>query len=214
MSERYRPVGCPGTRELELFCIGELAAVRSRASLQSHIEECPRCAKRVHQLHLFYSLFAKELDRPIRPGLLDFCKQRAYPSVKYGLLVCRPVPEKDRQAAKAYLATLAFSANGDGSKRTLADFELSSDQIGVMVYSDPQRNQLLLFLWGEGDGRCAPCTLEAPGLFARAEFTPAGAARIPLVNFEFLNNRLFYFGMQGRSRSRQKILARVQERVA
>ncbi|HQG46928.1 MAG TPA: hypothetical protein PLG50_14815 [bacterium] len=182
--------------------------------LQAHIEECPRCAKRVRHLHLFYSLFAKELDRPVRPALLDFCKKRAYPSVKYGLLVCRPVPEKDRRTAKAYLATLAFSANGDGSKRTLADFELSRDQIGVMLYSDPLRNQILLFLWGEGDGRAAPCTLEAPGLFDKAEFTPTGAARIPLTNFEFLNNRLLYFGMQGRSRSGRSILARVQERVA
>ncbi|HNW59752.1 MAG TPA: hypothetical protein PKI62_08770 [bacterium] len=214
MSEQQRHDGCPGTRELELFCIGELAAVRNKALLQTHLKECPRCAKKLHHLHTFYTLFAKELDRPVRPALLDFCKKRAYTSVKYGLLVCRPVPEKDRRMGKAYLATLAFSANGNGSKRSLVDYELSSDQIGIMLYSDPQHHEILLFLWGQGDGRSAPCELDAPGLFAKAEFTPAGAARIPLTDFEHLNNRLLYFYTQSRSRSRRRLLARVQEMVA
>jgi hypothetical protein len=214
MSERHSKGGCPGTRELELYCIGELAAVRTKEFIEAHTKICPRCAKKVQNLRAFYAIFAKELDQPAHPGVIDFCKKRAYSSVKYGLLVCRPIPEKDRRQGKAYLATLAFSANGDGSRRCLADFEINGDQIGVMLYSDPLQKELLLFLWSREDEWHTPHRLYAPGLFEEAEFNPAGAAKIPLTSFEFLNNRLIYFSMQRQTRKRQKILARVQEMVS
>ena len=214
MSERHRKVGCPGTRELELYCIGELAAARNCDYISAHIKTCPRCAKRLQNLHTFYTIFKKELEQPIKPVLLDFCKQRSYHKVRYGLLVCRAIPEKDQQHKKAYLATLTFSANGDGSKRCLAEFELTLDQIGVMLYSDPRQNELLMFLCSTPGNSYAPCLLSAPGLFEKVEFNISGVARIPLTSFEHLNNRLIYFTRTVEQPYRSdKILEKVQEMI-
>jgi hypothetical protein len=211
MSERHSKPGCPRTRELELFCLGELAVVRTRDFITAHLNTCPRCTRKVRNLRAFYAIFSRELEQPITPGLLDYCKKRAYKSVKYGLLVCRPIPEKDKQKGKAYLATLAFSANGDGSKTSLVDFDLSGDQIGVMLYSDPLQNQILMFLWSHSEDETGPSRLYAPGLFEKAEFNLSGAAKIPLTNFEYLDNRLVYFSMSKKPRSRQNVLAKVQD---
>ncbi|HNY89914.1 MAG TPA: hypothetical protein PKY55_15570 [bacterium] len=211
MSERHRKVDCPGTRELELYCLDELTAAETREQIKVHVKSCPRCARKMQNLYAFYAILSEELERPVRPGLLDFCKKRACNKVKYGLLICRPIPEKDRQRGKAYLATLAFSANGDGSKTSLTDFNLSRDQIGVMLYSDPLHNEVSLFLWSKAEGGSAPCRLEAPGLFEKTDFNLAGAAKIPLTNFEYLNNRLLYFSMKKRAAGRPKLVNRVQE---
>lgn len=211
MSERHRKVGCPGTRELELYSLDELTAAGTREQVKAHVKSCPRCARKLKNLHAFYAILSDELEKPVRPGLLDFCKKRAHNKVKYGLLICRPIPEKDHQRGKAYLATLAFSANGDGSKTSLTDFDLTRDQIGMMLYSDPLQNEISLFLWSKTVGGCGPCRLEAPGLFEKTDFNPAGAAKIPLTNFEYLNNRLFYFSMKKKPGGRPKLLAQVQE---
>ncbi len=211
MSERHSKLDCPGTRDLELFCLGELAAVSTRDSINSHLNHCLRCNKKLRNLRAFYTILARELEQPIAPRLIDYCKKRAYKSVKYGLLVCTPIPEKDLEKGKAYLATLAFSANGDGSKSSLVDFDLPGDQIGVMLYSDPLQKVVLLFLWSRGEENYIPCRLHAPGLFEKAEFNLSGAAKISLTNFEHLNNRLVYFSMRRKRRESQKVLAQVQD---
>jgi hypothetical protein len=211
MRERQSKLDCPSSRDLELYCLGELAAVTTTKFISTHLTICPRCRRHLRHLQSFYDILSSELDRPVEPRLLDFCKKRAPRPVKYGLLVCNPLPEKDRNRNKAYLTTLAFAANGDGSKTSLVDFTLSREQIGVMLYSDPQNNSLLLFLWNQGEEAEGCWHLQAPGLFDKAEFSPAGAAKIPLTNFEYLHNRLVYFSTVPNRRRRQRVLAQVRE---
>lgn len=211
MRERQSKLGCPGSRELELFCLGELAAVTTKEFISEHLHLCPRCRRRLRNLESFYAILSRELERPVEPRLLDFCKQRAPKPVKYGLLVCTPLPEKDLGTRKAYLATLAFAANGDGSKTMLTDFTLSSSQIGIMLYSNPAQNELLLFLWSPEAQSGTIGHLHAPGLFPRVEFSPSGAAKIPLLNFDYLHNRLLYLAIKPARRQPKRLLTQVRE---
>lgn len=211
MRERQSKLGCPGSRELELYCLGELAAVTTTEFISTHLHLCPRCRRRLRNMESFYTILARELERPVEPRLLDFCKQRAPKPVKYGLLVCTPLPEKDRGSSKAYLASLAFAANGDGSKTMLADFTLASNQIGIMLYSNPVQNELLLFLWSPEAQSGRIGYMHAPGLFTRVEFSGSGGAKIPLLNFDYLHNRLLYVASAPAPRRPKRLLTQVRE---
>jgi hypothetical protein len=213
MSERHNKYGCPSDRELELFSLDEIASARVRSSINSHLQECPRCSRKSRHFRAFYATLSKELDHSFSPALIDYAKHRAPRSVKYGLLVCEPVSAKNSRKGRAYLATLAFSANGDGSKSRLVDFDLPQNAIGIMLYTDPQRKEMLMFLWSREAGDFDQWWLTIPMLNQKIKFNRLGFSKIPLTNFENLNNHLVYFSIVQEKKSPERVLEKIQNMI-
>lgn len=182
---------CPSRRELEVYYLTASASTQ-HLKIKFHLYGCTKCMKKLQAITTFYKIFYAELHRPPLPSVLDFCKQAAPKGTKYGLLICSPHPEKNNHYGNAYWATLAFSANGNISQNKLSDFRLPKGYIGVMTYTDIKLHKLLLFVYSSDKHTLAHYRISIPGILEKAFLNPLGAVKIDLLNFELLNNHLFY----------------------
>lgn len=214
MSEQESKHGCPGAKELELFSLDEMVATKRRITIAEHLHFCPRCQRKYRHFKAFYATLSRELDNSFSPGLIDYCKHRAPRQVKYGLLLCTPLPAKNKGDEKAFLATISFSANGDGSKNRLIDFDLHQEEIGIMLYTDPGRKELLLFLWGQDRKGIAPWRLSIPGISVNLMFNPFGFCKMPLIHIENFHNQLCFFSLTPGSVTPQRVLQKIQNMIA
>ncbi len=210
MSEHDFKRGCPSNRELELFTLDEMAADKTRAIIRDHLPRCPRCQRKYRHFRAFYATLSRELDNSFPPQLIEYAKHRASRQVKYGLLICIPQPNHSGFAGNAFLATLAFAANGDGSKSQLIDFDLPGDGFGIMLYSDPQRKELLLFLQSPRHKNCDQWTLFFPVIGQQPVFNGYGFAKIPLTHFENLHNQLCYLAVASKKKKPQRVMDKIQ----
>lgn len=192
MSVEKKNSSCPSHKELELFYLTPNAATKIK-KIQRHLLHCLRCKQEISRIKRFYQILSAELEKPIFPNVLDFCKQIAPKWTQYGLLICSPHPEKNNHHGKAYRATLAFSVNGTITQKKLTDYNLPAGHIGVMFYTDPKLNRLLLFLYSKDEQNFSRWRISIPGILQKTILNPSGAVNIESLNFELLINHLFYF---------------------
>jgi len=169
-----------------------LTAGRPQTALRRHIGGCGHCRDRLQRLESFYRILKQELSDGPDPVAIDFSKRSAPKTTTYGLLICSPLPDRNDRRGEAYLAALAFSANGQGSTTRLADYPVPSDHIGVIVYTDVANEKQILIARLNGKG-LAHWRLSIPGIAALLTLNPAGSVCMPLLGIEILHNRLFFF---------------------
>jgi hypothetical protein len=182
---------CPDPSSLERWYL-TAGQHQSRIAIHNHIDGCRHCRYRVLQIETFYRILMQELADGPDPAALDFCKRLAPKTTTYGLLICSPLPDRNDRRGQAYLATLAFSANGNGSTARLAGYQLPPKHIGVMAYTDAANDQQILISRLKGQN-LARWQLSIPGIAGPLTLSNAGSARLPLLGIEALHNQLFFF---------------------
>jgi|GEM_PF-4806268 len=180
---------CPDPSSLERWY---LTTGRPRNDLHGHIKGCPRCRNRMVQIEIFYRILMKELADGPDPAALDLSKHFAPKTTTYGLLICVPLPGRNDRRGKAYLASMAFSANGNGSTTRLADYPLQPKHIGIMVYTDVANAEQILIARSK-DENLANWQMSIPGIGGPLILNGAASVRLPLMGLEALHNHLFFF---------------------
>lgn len=209
MSADYKYINCPNEKDLELFSLTASNEIITN-KIHNHLSSCRECQKKIIRLQTFYRILSKELDKPFSPASLDLCKELSPKTVKYGMLICTPHPGKNNHHGKAYLATLVFSANGDANKKKLSDYNLPADHIGVMLYTDPKQDKLLMIFCGKEEHKFAQWRVSIPGILEHVTLNAVGGTRINLLNFDLLNNHLFYFKSSNKIHSQLDIINKIQ----
>ena len=178
--------------QLELLCLG-----CGMPEDNSHLLLCEKCRQKRNDLDLFYRLLDEEINKPTANGVLDLAKQLGPVQVKYGLIVCAPIPEKDNHCDKAFRTKLLFAVNGDQGLRQLSHFNLRSliphNHIAARIITDPLCNNMLLHLWSPNTDDFYNWDLSIPGFDGRVHLNGAGVTRVQLSNIDDLDDIIIYF---------------------
>jgi hypothetical protein len=194
---------CPPKRELELFSLETGLSRAEKLCVQRHLLQCNRCRRGYRALDRFYSLLVSEMRKPVTNLTLDTAKSFAPKPVRYGLLLCTPIPDRNSRSAKAYRTQLVFSANGEPGRRKLRDFDLiriPQDCLAIRLYTDPSYNEMSIFLWQHDLGDASPFKLRWSATRKALSFNQIGRSTMALSNFSSLDNRLIYLSKTDRKK--------------
>ena len=186
---------CPSELYLEYLCL-DRGLGEDKKRTQIHLQQCNQCREVVDELDTFYSIFLQEISKPVTNKTLDFAKKLAASHVKYGLLICKPVPEKNSDRGHAYQSKILFSANGESGKKKLADYDLysiSSADIAIRIITDSAGDNASIHLWNKTATEFDNWVLSIPGFSDEIHFNKAGSATIPFINIEKLRNKRLFF---------------------
>jgi hypothetical protein len=206
MSKENKPLShCPSRSDLELYSLETGLSRAEKQRVGRHLAQCASCRRSFRALDRFYEFLVAEMKKPLTNTALEMTKSYAPKSVRYGLLICRPIPEKNRRLAKAYHTQLVFSANGEPGRRKLCDFNLDklpADCLAVRLFTDPVFNEMSLYLWQHGADRQGSCKLRWSDTRQALHFSPIGSSKMALADFKSLDGRLFYLSNSVRKKSK------------
>ncbi len=201
MSKENKPLSrCPSRSDLELYSLETGLSRAEKLRVSRHLAQCVSCRRIFRGLDRFYELLVAEMKKPLTNSALDMTKSFAPKSVRYGLLICTPFPEKNRRFAKAYRTQLVFSANGEPGRRRLRDFDLSklpADCLALRLLTEPDFNEMSLYLWQRNSGADHSCQLLWSDTRQALNFTFVGSSKMALTDFKSLDDRLFYIMKSG-----------------
>ena len=170
----------------------------------------------IRDLKKYYGLLCEELNKPVSNKVIDFAKRTGSSKAKYGLILCKPVPEENNRYGSAYLAELVFIANGVRGKKRLDDFDLDSvpaHHIAVRAMTDPGCENTILFLHSSAADDYLNWILNLPGTVEEICFSSAGFTKIPVSEIEKLDGRLFYFGMSSDRPTSKSYIERIRNAI-
>ncbi len=83
-----------------------------------------------------------------------------------------------------------------------------------MLYTDPGRKELLLFLQGRDHKCSAPWRLSIPGISVNLVFNNFGFCKMPLINnIENFHNQLCFFSRGPGTVTPQRVLQKIQNMI-
>jgi len=194
-SQTKRNRFCPSELQLELLFLDEGLTEDERKRTQMHLQQCERCRENAKYFETFYSILSLEVAKIVPNQVLDFAKSLSA-GCKYGLFICEPIPESINGHGQAYRAKLVFSANGEAGAGVLSDFKISAIpkyHVAMRVMSDSSCNGALICIGTREQFDYHDWKLYIPGVVDQVMFNESGAARVPGVNLEKINNKIVYF---------------------
>ncbi len=186
---------CPSELQLELLCLEEGLSDDEKKRTQMHLQQCEQCREKGRYLEAFYGILNLEISKSISNQVLDFAKSLST-GIKYGMLICEPIPENKNGHGQAFLAKLVFVANGKDGGKKLSDYDLSSIpkyDIALRIMTDHSCNGSLLCIWNRNDKDFHDWKLHIPGMVEDVQFNTIGVARVSEVNIEKLDNKVIFF---------------------
>lgn len=208
---------CPNQRQLERFCLDyKPSDLQYGKMIEKHLSVCPKCRARYQEFSTFYNVLSREIRKPVSNTLFDFSKTLAPDDVKYGLLLCQPVPEKNSRFGKAYRTTLLFSANGRSDGSRLADHNLQHlppNCCAIRLYSDPKCNSIMLFLWSPETENYEGWQIYIPEC-ARNKLNSSGGVKLSMKNLRQLDNKVIYLFKISRKTSKSTPFKQIQTALA
>ncbi len=179
---------------LELLCLDSSTSGKD-STADPHVENCDVCRKEQEEISNFYGILLHEIQKPISNRVLDFAKKLGASDIKYGLILCEPMPHMDSDTGRAFRTKLLFTENGKAGSQTLSTFDLKNipnRYIALRAMTDPKVNNLLLFLWSPDNENFVDWTLQMPGT-QKIKFNAAGATKIKDLKINWLDNKVVYF---------------------
>ncbi|MBN1997468.1 hypothetical protein JW935_07955 [candidate division KSB1 bacterium] len=179
---------------LELLCLDTPPSKKISDTIP-HVDECTDCNKKHEEISNFYGILLREIQKPISNQVLDFAKKLGASDIKYGFVLCEPMPHLNSNSGKAFRTKLLFTENGKAGSNTLSKIDLKkipNRYIALRAMTDPKVNNLLLFLWSPDNDNFIDWTLQMPGT-QKIKFNAAGASKIADLKINWLDNKLVYF---------------------
>ena len=184
---------CPTDDQFELLSLESELLNGDKKRTQIHLQQCEVCRDRFQEIDGFYALFVQEINKPITNGTLDFAKQIGKSGVKYGLILCDPVPEMTNGHGFAYKTKIQFVANGAYNPQKLSSFKekLAPHQLSIRFMTDPDCNAVMIFVHTNEHVSLKGWALKLPGV-GETILSQPGAGKIQSLDLKKMDNQIAY----------------------